>query len=198
MKGSALAAVASLVALVPAVASAAETRTFRIERGEVRVTVPLMPGGAFEAKSTALSGTVALGSGKPLPLTGDIRLELTGIDTGIDLRNQHLREKYLEVAKGPDFDKAVLSEVRLADADGEGFQGRTAFSGSLLLHGVKRQVTGTGEIRRQGLSVQVEARFALALTDFGIEPPEYLGVGVANKVMVKVQFSATPAGGAGR
>ena len=38
----------------------------------------------------------------------------------------------------------------------------------------------------------MEASFPLTLTDFGIEPPEYLGVGVANKLLVKVRFTATP------
>ena len=189
---------AGLFALVPSITPAAETPSFRIERGDVRVTVPLMPGGAFEAKTTTLSGTLALGAGRPLPLTGEMTVELTGIDTGIALRNQHLREKYLEVAKGPGFDKAVLSEIRLNDAEGEGFRGRTAFSGSLLLHGVKRPVSGTAEIRGQGAGVRVEATFPLALTDFGIEPPEYLGVGVANKVMVRVQFTATLGSAGGR
>ena len=32
------------------------------------------------------------------------------------------------------------------------------------------------------------------LTDFGITPPEYLGVGVATKLLVKVQFTATRVG----
>jgi polyisoprenoid-binding protein YceI len=195
-KGRALATAAGLLALVPCPASAAQGPTFRVERGEVRITVPLRPGGAFEARTTSLSGSVVLGAGKPLPLTGDLSVDLASIGTGIGLRDQHLREKYLEVAKGPGFDTAVLSDLRLSDADGEGFEGRTGFSGLLLLHGVKRAVSGTGEIRRAGTAVHVEATFRLTLTDFGIEPPEYLGVGVANRLLVKVQLFAAPAGGA--
>ena len=196
--GSTRLVAAGLLALVSGLASGAQGPTFRVERGDLRVTVPLKPGGAFEAKTTSIAGSVTLGVGKPLPLTGDLSVGLVSIDTGIDLRNQHLREKYLEIGKGPGFDKAVLSDLRLNDADGEGFAGRTAFSGVLLLHGVKRPVSGTGEIRRVGQGVRVEASFPLTLTDFGIEPPEYLGVGVANRVLVRVQLVAAPAGGAGR
>ena len=193
--GSTRLVAAGLLALVSGLASGAQGPTFRVERGDLRVTVPLKPGGAFEAKTTSIAGSVTLGVGKPLPLTGDLSVGLASIDTGIDLRNQHLREKYLEIAKGPGFDKAVLSDLRLNDADGEGFEGRTAFSGALLLHGVKRPVSGTGEIRRAGRGVRVEASFPLTLTDFAIEPPEYLGVGVANRVLVRVQLVAVPAGG---
>jgi polyisoprenoid-binding protein YceI len=163
----------------------------------MRVTVPLRPGGAFEAKTSSLGGTVTLGAGRPLPLTGGLSVDLATIDTGIDLRNRHLRENYLEVAKGEGFDRAVLSDLRLSEADGEGFRGRTAFSATLLLHGARRPVSGTGEIRAEGSALQVQASFPLTLTDFGITPPEYLGVGVANRLLVTVRFTATPSDRAG-
>lgn len=197
-KEGALAAAVGVLVLVPSRASLAQSPTFRVERGDIRITVPLKPGGAFEAKTRALSGSVTPGAGKPLPLAGMLSVDLASIDTGIALRNQHLREKYLEIAKGPGFERAVLSDLRLDDADGEQFQGRTGFQGALLLHGVKRPVSGSGEIRRVGAGVRVEAAFPLALTDFGIEPPEYLGVGVANRLLVKVELVAVPAGGASR
>jgi hypothetical protein len=139
---------------------------------------------------------LTLGASKPLPLTGEITVELVTIDTGIGLRNQHLREKYLEVAKGPPFDKAVLSEIRVNEAEGEDFQGQTGFTASLLLHGTSGPVAGTAEIRRADPGVRVVASFPLTLTDFGIVPPEYLGVGVANRLLVKVVFTATRARGA--
>lgn len=183
---------AAALLLLGLVTPAAAGAPFRVDRGEVRITVPLRPGGAFEAKTASLSGTLTPGAGRPLALDGEISVDLGTIDTGIVLRNQHLRDKYLEVARGAGFDKAVLSEIRLGAADGEAFQGRTAFTGALLLHGSKRAVSGTAEIRREGAAARVDASFPLTLTDFGIEPPEYLGVGVANRIIVKVLFSATP------
>jgi polyisoprenoid-binding protein YceI len=187
----AFAAVVVLVSLVPRVGAAAEGSPWRIEHGDLRVVVPLKPGGAFEAKASSVTGTLTLGAAKPPALGGEVSVDLAAIDTGIALRNQHLREKYLEVAKGPGFDKAVLSEIVLRDATGADFQGQTAFTGTLLLHGVKGPLSGTADIRRVGPDVRVEAKFPLTLTDFGVEPPEYLGVGVASKVFVRVTFTAT-------
>ena len=184
--------VSSLLILLASGSVAAESPSWRIERGDVHVLVPLMPGGAFTATNPSLEGTLTLEQAKPARLTGEISMDLATIDTGITLRNQHLREKYLQVAKGKGFDRAVLSEVRLSDADGEAFEGRTAFTGVLLLHGEKHPVQGTAEIRREGSGRRVRAEFALVLPDFGITPPEYLGVGVASKVLVKAQFTATP------
>ncbi len=171
---------------------------WHVARGEVRIVVPLKPGGAFEATSAALSGALTPGAGKPLPLTGELALDLSTIDTGIDLRNHHLRDKYLEVGRGRGFDKAALSEIVVSDAAGTDFQGKSGFSGTLLLHGVKKPVSGTVEFRRAGTAAQVDASFPLTLTDFSIEPPVYLGVGVANRVMVKVQLTAAPAHAAGQ
>jgi len=176
----------------------AEAPSWRVERGDVHILVPLKPGGAFTATTPSLSGTLTLEQAKPARLTGEISMDLATIDTGISLRNRHLREKYLEVAKGKGFDRAVLSEIHLNDADSEAFEGRTAFTGHLLLHGVKHPVEGTAEIRREGLGRRVRAEFTLVLTDFGITPPEYLGVGVASKLLVRAQFSAMPAPESGK
>ena len=171
----------------------ADSPAWQVTRAEVRIVLPMKPGGAFDAKTTALSGRLALGSGKPLPLEGVIEVDLATIDTGIALRNRHMRENYLEIHKGDGFDKARLTGLRLTDADGAGFVGRTGFTGTLLVHGVSRPIAGTAEIRQEGTGVRVVADFPLSLSDFGIPPPEYLGVGVANRILLKVSFSAAPA-----
>jgi len=182
-----------LLLLVASHTPAAEAPSWRVERGEVEIVVPLRPGGAFTATTSSLSGTLTLGPATPPQLLGDLSMDLATIDTGIGLRNQHLRDKYLEVSKGAGFDKAVLSEIQLADADGAAFVGRSRFSGMLLLHGVKQRVTGTAEIRPEGAGRRVRSEFTLNLTDFGITPPEYLGVGVGGKLLIKVQLSAATA-----
>jgi hypothetical protein len=63
---------------------------------------------------------------------------------------------------------------------------------------VSKPVTGTAEIRRVGSAVRVEARCPLDLNDFAITPPEYMGVGVATKVMLKVLLTATAGVGASK
>ena len=80
----------------------------------------------------------------------------------------------------------------LADATGETFDGTTPFTRTMLLHGVKKPVTGTAEIHSEGTSRRVRAEFPLVLTDWGVTPPEYLGVGVGSRLLVKVTLTATP------
>ena len=188
----ALLAAAVLLTLLRPADLAAEAPTWRLEKGEVKVLVPLKPGGAFAATTTALSGTLTLEGAKPAHLVGDVSVDLSTIDTGIGLRNQHLRENYLEVAKGEGYNKAVLSEIQLAEASGESFDGTTPFTGTLLLHGVKRPVAGTAEIHSEGASRRVRAEFPVELSQWAVKTPEYLGVGVGSRLLVKVNLTATP------
>jgi hypothetical protein len=138
---------------------------------------------------------VASGDSRPAVLSGDLSVDLRTLDTGIGLRNEHLRNEYLEVGRGEGFERAVLSEIRLGDVDPDTFSGRTGFTASFLLHGARRTVSGRAEIHRDGSSVRVEAAFPVTLADYGIAKPRYLGVGVKDEVEVKVSLLAVPATG---
>ena len=185
-------ALALALTLCPAAARPAETPSYRVVRGEIRVICPLTVGGLFETNTTAISGTVSPEAAPPGALGGEIRVDLASLDTGIELRNTHLREKYLEVARGAEFANAVLSAVRLDKADAPTFRGQTPFTGTLLLHGTRRSVAGQADIHPEGQDVRVVASFPVRLDDYGIAPPRYLGVGVKNEVQVKVSLVATP------
>jgi len=183
--------VALLVALPTARALGADA-SWRVARGDVRVACPMTVGGSFEAKTSAIQGTATPGA-PGAPFGGEISVDLATLDTGIGLRNEHLRNKYLEVGRGQGFNRAVLSAIRLGDTDPRGFQGKTAFTGTFLLHGTTKPVAGQATIRREGSGVRVEASFPLSVAAFGIEEPRYLGVGVRDQVTVSVSLMAEPA-----
>jgi polyisoprenoid-binding protein YceI len=170
---------------------------WRIARADVRVVCPLTVGGSFEARTSSLTGALGPPAGSPMTLGGEVAVDLKTLDTGIGLRNEHMRTEYLEVGKGQGFDTAVLSDIRLGDATSEGFQGRTRFTGTLLLHGTKKEIAGQADIRREGAGTRADASFPVVLADFGIATPRYLGVGVKNEVQVKVSLVAAPAPASG-
>jgi hypothetical protein len=171
----------------------ADASSWRIVRGDVRVVCPLTVGGSFEAKTGAIEGTLSLAAAGA-SLDGDIRVDLATLDTGIGLRNEHLRERYLEVRRGEGFDHAVLSDIHLGDADPRLVQGKARFSGTFLLHGTRKAIAGEASVRRDGQTVRVEASFPVTVADYGIEKPQYLGVGVREQVKVTVSLVAEPAG----
>ena len=71
-----------------------DDRTYRSVSGTVRIKCPLTVGGSFEAISDQLTGNVQVSSGQIIG--GGFELPIAGLDTGIGLRNTHLREKYLD------------------------------------------------------------------------------------------------------
>jgi polyisoprenoid-binding protein YceI len=191
-----LALAVSLLSVSPAVIHT-DGQSWQVDQGQVRVTCPMTIGGSFNAKTTSLTGTVAPAPGRPSLLTGDFSVDLSTLDTGIGLRNEHLRNNYLEVGKGEGFSRAVLSNIDLGSVDSEGVQGRTNFTGTLLLHGTKKTVSGSAEIRRTASTLRVTARFPLTISDYAIAKPQYLGVGVRNQIQVEVTFAASPAASIG-
>lgn len=113
--------------------------------------------------------------------TGVFETNLENFDTGIELRNQHMRERYLEVEKYPTA-KFWLKPVAIPK------QGYFNFEGKLTLHGVKKKIEGVGYLKDEKL----EAKFNIKMSDFGIKKAEYRGVGVEDKVDVVVRLDAIP------
>lgn len=158
----------------------------RVTTGEVSVLCPLTIGGDFEAKTKALSGDVSVAS--PQSVKGELIVDLRTLDTGISLRNRHLRSNYLEVEKGPTFSEARLRDIRVERLDG-----KTTFRGMLTLHGQSREVSGTANIVPNGGGYRLDASFPVRISEFKIPEPTYLGVGVTDEVVVRVNLSAAPA-----
>src|SRR5438093_4856121 len=103
----------TLAVLALAGATVVAANTWRVGQGDVHVICPMTVGGSFDAKTTALSGSVTPSASGSPAFDGTLAVDLRTLDTGIGLRNEHLRENYLEVDKGPGFDTATLSEIDL-------------------------------------------------------------------------------------
>jgi len=163
--------------------------TWPVGQGDVRVMCPMTVGGGFEVRTNALSGSVSASASRSTALDGSLAVDLHTLDTGISLRNDHLRQHYLEVDKAPGYDQAVLTEIELQGVNRDAPQGKGSFTGSLALHGVTKPVTGPIEVRKGGAGLQVKASFPVRLADYAIAEPRYLGVGVKDTVQVNVTFS---------
>ena len=181
-----LPATLDLVAARPASAE----KFWNLTSGNVRVRCRLTIGGSFDAATSAISGTLRR-TGPEASYAGTLRVDLVPLDTGIELRNNHLRETYLEVARGERFRHAALTGIQLAvPLPPDAARHKTPFSGTLSLHGVERAIAGDAELRRRDGRLHVQATFSLSLKGFDIPPPRYLGVGVRDKVGILVTFDA--------
>ncbi len=130
-----------------------------------------------------LKGRLAAEQGN---LKGDLVADLAPIKTGIDLRDNHMHEKYLETKKFPTAE-LNLESIRFE----KGTEGTCEFNGSLAIKSVKKPIKGACEITGLGKdALKVKASSEIKLADYPIGVPSYLGVTVADKVTVEVEFDA--------
>ncbi len=115
-------------------------------------------------------------------LSGKFAFDLKTLDTGIDLRNEHMKEKYLEIKKYPQAE-LTLSELKIKPEDLKSDFERD-FSGLLALHGVSKNVEG--KFKWNAAKQEIKAQFEIKVSDFNIDIPKYLGVTVSEKVEVQV------------
>lgn len=154
---------------------------------EAAVHVSLSPAGSFVGKTKDVKG-FAVSDGKSYSAK-NIVVSLKGLKTGKDLRDEHT-QKYLETEKYP--------EAVLISAQGNSGKG----SGRIKIRGIEKDIKGEYQISGKNLV----ASFPISLDEFGIKGIRYAGVGVKDKVTVKVNIpinaadpsARTPAKAAGR
>jgi polyisoprenoid-binding protein YceI len=143
----------------------------------------------IQGEGDAATGEVVVKDGN---LTGELRLALNSLKTGIKMRDEHLKEKYLEVSKYPTAQlnikkMTVPTSLLLADGVVEG----VPFDGELTLHGVTKPVHGVSKLTRSGSSVQALVEFALHIGEFAINTPQFAGITVADEVKVSANVPKT-------
>ena len=181
----------TLVVLLFTSATMLASGTWRADQGDVRVKCPMTVGGSFDVKTQALSGSLTASASSSPAFDGSVTVDLRTLDTGIGLRNEHLRETYLEVDKGPGYDAATISKIDLKGMNPAAPGGKGSFTGSLTLHGVTKTVAGAVDVRQAGAGLRVSGSFPLSLSDYGIRAPRYLGIGVKDTVQVEVVLTVT-------
>ena len=179
----------AIALMTAAAAPAGAADAYKVSSGEVTVMCPLTVGGSFEAKTKNLSGDVTPASDEQGAVRGALKVELQTLETGIGIRDRHMKNNYLEVEKGPGFATATIEDIRV-----EKLEGKTVFTAMLSLHGQKKKVSGAAELQQKDGKIRVQAQFPVKVSEFEIPAPTYLGVGVKDEIQIKVSLMAVPSG----
>jgi polyisoprenoid-binding protein YceI len=121
-------------------------------------------------------------------------VDLASLDTGIGLRNRHMRENYLETEEFP----YASFSGRLVALDKESDGGfRAVTRGSFSVHGVEqeREIVCQGEEEGEGL--RVRCAFQVTLSDHGIPIPKLMFMKIDEVMELELDFFLDPAGGGG-
>lgn len=188
---AALIAVAALAALPGASSPAAE---FAVHPGK-GVQVVFSSKAAmeqFEGKTNRMSGSISI---DPAALgdTATVRFEvdMASLDTGIKMRNTHMRENHLETSKHP---RAIFEGVALPGRSARALQAGRAESidveGTFTLHGVSRRIRLVVEVvyRPEPSPARIEFKttFPVAMADYSISRPQFLFLKLADVQTVRV------------
>lgn len=116
--------------------------------------------------------------GKNLTVT----VGLKELDTGIGLRDSHMRDKYIEVAKFPD--ATLVVPVAGLKEDGS----ETEATGTFTVHGVSKEISFKYKAVCKAGTCDVEGTAGVNLKEHGINVPSYMGITVKPDITVSVSF----------
>jgi polyisoprenoid-binding protein YceI len=134
----------------------------------------------FDGKTRQVRGHVKL---DPADLSEwievNVEVDLASFDTGIAIRNRHMRENHLETDKYP---SAVFKGGKVHDASQTQIRAgetvRFEIEGVLSLHGVEKPLRAPIEMTLETVDgrtqIRVAASFRLKLSDHDIKRPKFL------------------------
>ena len=180
-KTMSLAAVAGV--LLAAGAAEAEPARFRIqpEASDVgfKATSRLMDA---DGKFSRITGEVMLDPKDPATAMITLSIESASIDTGIGMRDTHLRSAdFLDVARFP----TMTFESRRVEVEGR----RATVTGRLTLHGVTREIVVPVDVQFSESALVATGEFKLNRRDYGINYSSFLNP-IGNTVHVTFTFRA--------
>ena len=170
---------------VAATTATAQNLDYKITSGTVTFLATGKPGFLrVNGEGGKPVGQFTMDPGHTKVTSGNIAVHLDAFATGLETRDRHMKEKYLETKDFPD---AIFKASPLTFKDGK-LPGETELKGTLTLHGVTNPLTAKVKVTAKQNLFEIEADFDILLSDFKIEIPEYAGVTVAEKVKVHTTF----------
>lgn len=118
----------------------------------------------FIGKSSHLTGMVNLDSNFV-----DFYIDLNTLKTGISLRDEHMRENYLETEKFPfaEFTGTFTPSISKAVTDTQ----NVVVKGSFTIHGIKQPMEVSGKVVYDGKKLHIRTKFNVKLSDHNIDIP---------------------------
>lgn len=116
-------------------------------------------------------------------------VDLASLDTGIGLRNRHMRDDYLEVQKYPY--ASFKGRIIRSEGSGDGGAHITA-AGTLTVHGVSREREIPCDVTRAGAGYTARCAFEVLLSDHAIRIPKIMFLKLSNQIRVEAEFTVIP------
>lgn len=152
----------------------------------------------IEGKTNSIVGLITFDPANTQgPASGRLRVDAATLKTGIELRDEHMRERHLHTAQFP-FIEFVLKSVsglppQLAAATTDSFR----ISGDFTVHGKTLPISAPATVLLMpgsdstSQSLLVTASFEIKLDDYGVPRPKMLLLKLAETIKIYVRFVAS-------
>ncbi len=151
----------------------------------------------IEGTTHTISGVISFDpQNTSLPASGRLRVDARTLRTGIELRDEHMRDRHLHTEQFPYIEFTLKSisglPAALTPGDSYAFQVMGQFS----VHGSTRDVTAAASVTLTALDsthsqLAVRATFPIKLDDYSIPRPKALFLKLAETVDITVSFVAS-------
>lgn len=144
----------------------------------------------IDADTKKVSGAIEADPANLLASSVTLTVDTASLDSGMKMRDDDMRETYLETKKYPGAtfkSTAVTGPASLAP--GQSADLRVA--GDLTLHGVTRRIVVPVHLTLESpRRAHLTSKFTIRMTDYNVTVPEKLVLSVANEVDVKFDLFA--------
>jgi polyisoprenoid-binding protein YceI len=169
-----------LVLFILAFPAKVQSQVFKTEKGKVEFLSKAALN-EFTGKSSDLNGLVDLDKNLL-----DFFIDLNTLNTGIGLRDRHMRENYLETKKYPyaEFTGKISPLINLSKGESRSVTAK----GKFKIHGVEREIDVPGKLSAiSDTELQLEAEFKVLLSDYKIDIPKVVFYELADEQVVTIK-----------
>jgi polyisoprenoid-binding protein YceI len=175
----------------------AQARAFKVDPAESQLQfVSDAPLEKFTGTLSKASGQVTVDPNKPAGAKGNIKVEIASIKTGIDLRDEHVKnDSWLDAKRYPEAE-FVITKVTGVDKLKANEAVDATVTGKFSLHGVTQEVTTKAKVRwvpaadGKAEALRIVASFTIKLVDHKVSIPSIVALKVAPDIVVNVDVRA--------
>jgi len=202
--------VLSLLVLIVGTAAMAEVKTFQTVPNDAKNSVEFVSDATMErivGRTSNIAGSLNVDVNDLMATkVGNFTVDLRTIDTGIAMRNGHLRDKYLHTEKNPN---ATFTLTKFVSSDKTGLKSgetaKTVAEGELSINGVSKtyqipltltySITNPEAQQRlygsTGDILVASGHWTVKLADHQVERPQMLMMRIAEDQEISVGFALT-------
>lgn len=157
-----------------------KAQVFKTEKGTVEFLSKASLN-EFTGESGSLNGLVDLDKNLL-----DFFVDLNTVQTGIGLRDRHMRENYLETKKYPFAE--FTGKIESLPAMTEGQSREVIAKGKFKIHGVEREISVPGKLTLvSNTEIKLEAQFKVLLSDYKIDIPSVVFYELSEEQVVTIK-----------